>query len=212
MSPFFSLILRQTVRVAFRKGGGAFGTMAFYIIIVTLFTFDLGPQSMREHAGAVMCVGLLLSSITALPLFYERDFEDGTLEQFLLQPVMLETLVLAKICGQWLANIAPILVLSPLLAVMSNLDSGQILHVMKLLVLASPTIISMGSIVAALTLGAKHGGLLQPLVVMPFYIPVLIFAASAEEKGSIMFLSGMLFASLPLSCFISAALIRISQD
>lgn len=208
----FSLVLRQTVRLAFRKGGGALGTAAFYIIIVTLFTFALGPDSMRDHAGAVMCVALLLATFTALPLFYERDFEDGTLEQFLLQPILLEILVLAKICGHWLASIGPILVISPLLAVMANLDGEQTLHVMALLALASPTIIALNSIGASLTLGSKRGGLLQALVVMPLTIPVLIFAASAGEQGAILFLAGMLFGSLPLACYVSAALIRVSQD
>lgn len=207
----FWLVLTQTVQLAFRKGGGGFGTMAFYIIVVTLFTFALGPEPMREHASAVMCVALLLSVVTALPLFYERDFEDGTLEQYLLQPAMLEILVLAKICGQWLACIVPILLVSPLLAVMANLDGGQIAHAVVLLVLASPTVVALGSVAAALTLGSRRGGLLQSLVVMPLYIPVLIFTTAGAEGGA-WFLAGMLFAALPLSCYVSAALIRISQD
>jgi len=211
MSPF-NIVLQQTVRLAFRKGGGAFGTMAFYIIIVTLFTFGLGPESMNAHAGAVMCVALLLSTLTALPLFYERDNEDGTLEQYLLQPVTLEILVCAKICGQWLASVVPMLAVSPLLAIMANVDGEQIGRIMTLLVLASPTVIALGSIGAALTLGSKRGGLLQSLIVMPLYIPVLIFAASAGEQAALLFLGGMLFAALPLACFVSAALIRISQD
>jgi heme exporter protein B len=208
----FSLILRQTVSLAFRKGGGALGTMAFYIITVTLFIFGLGPENMHQHAGAVMCVALLLATVTALPLFYERDHEDGTLEQYLLQPVMLEILVLAKICGQWLACIVPMLLVSPLLAVMANLDAEQTVFVLKKLALASPTVVALGSIAAALTLGSRRGGLLQSLIVMPLYIPVLIFAASPGEHGALLFLSGMLFAALPIACFASAALIRISQD
>src|SRR5271154_4227021 len=126
----FLLILTQTIKLAFRKGGGGLGACAFYIIIVTLFTFALGPEGMRTHAGAAMCVALLLSTVTALPLLYERDFEDGTLEQFLLQPMLLEWLALAKICGQWLASIAPLLAVSPLLALMASLDVVQTLQVL----------------------------------------------------------------------------------
>jgi heme exporter protein B len=207
----FGLVLGQAVRLAFRKGGGAFGTCGFYIIIVTLFTFGLGPQEMQAHAGAVMCVALLLSVITALPLMYERDYEDGTLEQMLLQPVLMEMVVLAKIAGQWVASVAPMLAVSPLLAVMANLDAGQGARSMLLLALASPTIIALGSIAAALTLGSKRGGLLQALVLMPLSIPVLIFAANGGQ-GALWFLSGLLFGIVPLSCFVSAALIRISQD
>ncbi len=212
MSRLFWLVLGQTVRIAFRKGGGAFGTLAFYVIIVTLFTFGLGPEGMHQHAGAVLCVALLMANITALPLLYERDFEDGTLEQFLLQPVLLEVLVLAKICGQWIASVLPLLVVSPLLALMSNLPAGQILHVAAMLLLASPTVVALGSIAAALTMGSKRGGLLQSLVIMPLYIPVLIFASSVGGEAAYLSLAAMMCASLPIACYISAALIRISQD
>lgn len=206
------LILAQTVGLAFRKGGGAFGLCGFYIIIVTLFTFALGPEAMAEQAAAVMCVALLLASVAGLPLFYERDHEDGTLEQLLLQPVVLEWLVLAKIAGQWVSSVLPMLLVSPLLAVMADLDAERMLRVMGLLLLASPSIVALGSIAAALTIGSRRGGLLQALVAMPLYVPVLIFAASAGEQGAMPLLAGMLCGFLPLSCVASAALIRISQD
>lgn len=208
----FSLILRQTLSQAFRKGGGAFGTCAFYIIIVTLFTFALGPDGMHEYALAVMCVAMLLASITALPPIYERDYEDGTLEQLLLQPAALEILVLAKILGAWLSIIAPILVISPIMAIFANLDNEQTMHMLYILLVASPTIVAIGSIAAALTLGAKRGGLLQALITLPLYMPILIFAASASGQGAILFLGGMLCASLPIACLVCAALIRITQD
>ena len=207
----FALILTQTIRLSFRKGGGAFGTLAFYIIVVTLFTFALGPEAMGRHIGAVLCVALLLSFVTSLPLMYERDFEDGTLEQFLLQPVMLELLALAKICGQFFSTVAPLIVISPLLAITAGLAPGQIWPVLLRLALASVSVAAIGSIAAALTIGARRGGLLQALIMLPLYIPVLIFAA-AGGQGSMLFLAGIACASLPLSCFVSAALIRASQD
>lgn len=207
----FNLILAQTVQLAYRKGGGALGGVAFYIIIVTLFTFALGPQGIRIYAGAVMCVALLLAVVTMLPLFYERDDEDGTLEQYLLQPALLEWLVLAKICGQWLAVAAPLLVISPLLAVMAGLDSEQTLSALLLLLLATPSIIAIGSVAAGLTLGARRGGLLQAIIVLPLYVPLLILAAIGGS-GAILALSAILLASLPLSCWASAALIRASQE
>lgn len=207
----FTLILKQTVVHAFRKGGGALGTCAFYIIVVTLFTFALGPDIMADHAGAAMTVAMLLSSLIALPLFYERDFEDGLLEQFLLQPVMLELVVLAKIAGHWLAIALPILAVSPFLALLSDLDAEQTRRALILLLLASPSMVAIGSIAAALTIGAKRGGLLQALITLPLYIPLLIFAASGGE-GAIGFLTAMLLALLPMACWVSAALIRLSQD
>lgn len=207
----FTLILTQTVTLAFRKGGGALGTLAFYIIIVTLFTFALGPQGIKAYAAAIMCVALLLSVITALPLMYERDYEDGTLEQLLLQPAPLELLVLAKILGQYVASIAPILIVSPLLAMMAGLTPIQTVHALLQLSLAAPTLVALGSIAASLTLGARRGGLLQALIIMPLMIPVLIFAANGGQ-GALLFLTGLLLGVLPLSCYISAALIAVSED
>lgn len=207
----FSLILKQTITHAFRKGGGAMGTAAFYIIIVTLFTFALSPETMAHYAGAVMAAAMLLSSLIALPLFYERDFEDGTLEQYLVQPVMLELLVLAKIAGGWLAIALPILMVSPLLAMFSGLAFEQAQSALLSLLLASPSIVAVGSLAAALTIGVKRGGLLQALIILPLYMPILIFAASAGGQGATLFLTAILLASLPLSCFVSAWLIRAAE-
>ena len=207
----FGILLAQTVRLSFRKGGGAFGTLAFYIIVVTLFTFALGPEAMGRHSGAVLCVAMLLAFVTALPLMYERDYEDGTLEQFLLQPVLLEFIALAKICGQFVSVILPLIVISPLLALTAGLTAEQMTPVLLRLCLASVSITAIGSVAASLTIGARRGGLLQALIMLPLYIPVLIFAAGGGE-GAILLLTGMAFASLPLSCFVSAALIRASQD
>ncbi|MDX1975150.1 MAG: heme exporter protein CcmB [Rickettsiales bacterium] len=208
----FWLIFTQTITHAFRKGGGAFGTLAFYLIIITLFSFALGPDGLKAHAGAIMCVSLLLASVTALPLLYERDYEDGSLEQLFLQPVAMEIVALAKIMGQWFAITGPILFLSPLIAIMANLPSDSAFASILNLALASPTIIAIGSIAAALTIGSKRGGLLQALVMLPLATPVLIFAATITGKGSVLFLSGLLLASVPLSCIVSAVLIRINQD
>ncbi len=206
----FSLILSQSVQLAFRKGGGAFGTCAFYIIVVTLFTFAVGPEAMHKFGGAVLCVAMLLAFITSLPLMYERDYEDGTLEQFLLQPTPLELLALAKIVGQFLASILPIMLLSPLLAIMAGIQVEELLPLLGRLALSSICIVSIGSIAATLTLGARRGGLLQALIMLPLYTPVLIFAASGQ--GGLLFLAGIACASLPLSCLVSAALIRASGN
>ncbi len=208
----FTLILTQTISHAFRKGGGAFGTLAFYVLVVTMFTFALNPQTLHEHAGAVMCVALLLASITSLPLLFERDHEDGTLEQLLLQPVALEILVLAKIAGLWVSIMLPILIISPVIAAMAHLDAVQTAQALCMLLLASPSIVAIGAVTAALTLGNKRGGLLQALVALPLYTPVLIFAASISGQGAMFFLAAIACAILPLSCMVCAALIKLSQE
>ncbi|MEQ1705315.1 MAG: heme exporter protein CcmB [Rickettsiales bacterium] len=212
----FFLILSQVISLSFRKGGGAFGACAFYVIVVTLFTFAIGPEAMTKYAAAIMCVSTLLAIITTLPLLFERDHEDGTLEQLLLQPVLLELLVFAKICGQWCSHIIPILLVSPLLAIMAGFSLEQAIYAILILLLASPTMVALGAIGAALTIGSKRGGLLQALVVMPLYIPVLIFAAASGQdaggQGGILFLTGMACVILPLSCYVCSALIKINAD
>lgn len=208
----FNLILTQTLIHAFRKGGGAFGTCAFYVIIITLFTFALSPETLHAHAGAVMCVAMLLANITAMPLMFERDYEDGTLEQYTLWPVALEILILAKMAGHWLAIIVPILLVSPVMAIFAGLEVSQAIHALFILLLASASMVALSAIVAALTIGAKRGGLLQALVTLPLYTPILIFAASAGERGVVLFLSGILFASIPFACWVAGALIRMGLD
>ena len=211
----FSLILSQVINLSFRKGGGALGACAFYVIVVTLFTFAIGPEAMTKYATAIMCVSTLLAIITTLPLLFERDHEDGTLEQLLLQPVLLELLVLAKICGQWCSHMIPILLVSPILAIMAGLSFEQTLHTIITLLLASPTMVALGAIGAALTIGSKRGGLLQALVVMPLYIPVLIFAAASGQdagEGSALFLLGMTLVTIPVACYVCSGLIRINVD
>ena len=207
----FFLILLQSLRLSFRKGGGAFGACAFYVIVVTLFTFAMGVEEANKSATAIFCVSMLLAVITTLPLLFERDYEDGILEQFLLQPILLEVIVLAKICGQWCSHIIPILLVSPLLAMMQNLSLEQTIYTIFILSLSSLTIVALGSIGAALTIGSRRGGLLQALVIMPLYVPVLIFASASGEQGNILFLSGLAFASLPIACYTCAALIRVGD-
>ena len=207
----FLSILTQTIQLSFRKGGGALEACAFYVIAVMVFIFALGASAMAQYATAIMCVSMLFSMITTLPLMFERDHEDGTLEQLILQPVPLEILILAKIIGQWCSYIVPILLVSPMLAVMANMNFEQTIATLLVLLLASPTMVAIGAISAALTIGNKRGGLLQTLVVMPFYVPVLIFA-TANGQSNVALLIGMIFASLPIACYLCAALVRVSVD
>lgn len=211
MSPFH-LILRQSIKQSFRKGGGAAGCIAFYVIIITLFTFALGPHDIAVHITAICCVGLLLANITLIPLFFSRDHEDGTLEQLLLSPVMLEWLVLAKLIGYWVSCMVPLLLISPLLLLMADINSDEFIGILIPLICASPAIVALGSITSALTLGLLHGGLLQALLVMPLYIPVLIFAALSHQNGATQLLLALSCMSVPAACFISSSLIKLSQD
>jgi heme exporter protein B len=204
-----NLILTQSISQSFRRGGGAFGACAFYLIIFTLFAFALSPETLKAHAGAVMCVAMLLSTITAMPLLFERDYEDGTLEQFLLWPAALELLMLAKITGQWLAVTLPMLLISPLMTLIAGIDTEAAAQILLQLFLASFSMIAVSCIAAALTLGAKRGGLLQALITLPFFMPIAIFASASSGAGVLLILSAMALVAWPLACFVCSAVIRL---
>ena len=206
----FNLILTQTIKLSFRKGGGAMGCLAFYIIIFTLFAFALSPEAMREYALAVMCVSLVLASVTAQPLIFEQDEEDGMIEQYILKADALEWVVLAKFLGQWVVQLLPILLTLPLLAMMAGLPAAQALETCLRMLLLSPSIVAIAVFTAALTLGSKRGGLLPALVSLPLLVPLVIFASSLEGQGAALLLAAFACVSVPFSSYVSAALLRLS--
>lgn len=205
----FSLILTQTITLAFRKGGGAAGGLAFYLLVFALFTFALGPQGILRDALPVLCVALLLSSVIAIPHIFERDYDDGMLEQFQLQPIALEWVVLAKLVGLWVVQLLPIVLITPLLCIMAGVDIGQGAQITARLALLSPSVAGIAVFTAAITLGSKRGGILPALVSLPLTIPLVIFAASVNGAGAILLLTAFAFAALPLACFVGAVLVRM---
>lgn len=206
----FSRILMQTIMLAFRKGGGALGCLAFYIIIFMLFAFALSPDAMQHYALAVMCVSLVLANVTGLPLIFAADAEDGMLEQYILKAHALELVTLAKLLGQWVVQLLPILVSIPLLAIMAGLNQEQMLACMLRLLLLSPSLSAIAVLTAAFTVDSKRGGLLQALISLPLTMPLVIFSSSAGGAGAEAMLAAAALASIPLSCYVSAALLRLA--
>ncbi len=206
----FSLVLSQTIRLAFRKGGGAMGCLAFYIIVFTLFAFALSPEAMEQYALSVMVVALVLASVTAQPLIFEQDYEDGTMEQYVLKAPALELVVLAKLIGQWVVQLMPILLTLPLLSMMAGLDRPQAADVMMRMVLLSPGIAAVSILTAAFTLGSRRGGLLPALISLPLLMPLVIFASSVGGAGEILLLAAASLASVPFSCYVSASVLKLT--
>jgi len=206
----FSLMLGQTIKLAFRKGGGAFGTLAFYIIVFTLFAFALSPEAMKHYALAVMVVALVLASVTGQPLIFERDHEEGMLEQYVLKASSLEAVIFAKLVGQWVVQLLPILVTLPLLMMMAGLENKEAYDAMLRMILLSPSIAAIGVMTAAFTLGSRRGGLLPALISLPLLMPIVIFASSVGGAGAVLLLAAAALVSVPFSCFVSAAVVRIS--
>ena len=182
----------------------------------------VGPElnTLREIAPGVFWVAALLASMLALERLFAIDFADGTLEQMLLTPQPATILVLAKVLAHWLITGVPLVLLSPLLGLQYDLSSDAIQVLMLTLFLGTPSLSLIGAIGAALTLGLRGGGVLVSLLVLPLYIPVLIFGAGAVEAtisglggaGHIFMLGAIFLLSLVLSPLATVAALRVSAE
>jgi len=207
------LLLKRDIMLSARRGGGMWSALAFCLIVFCVFAFSLGPEALAANAARVLAVSVLLACLMALPGLFERDFEDGTLEQYLVQPHALEWVMLAKLCAFWFACALPLIVLTPLLALMGGLSVMGAESLVVALLLATPTLIAMGAVGAALTLGLRKGSMVSALVVLPLYIPPLIFTVMAmESEAALLLLAGMLLAVVPVACLLCAALVRLTAD
>lgn len=211
-------VIGRDLRLALRQPGDAASVLVFFVVAAVLFPFGVGPEPnvlARIAAGVVWVTGLLAAMLSFDRLF-AADYEDGSLEQLALLPVTLEIVVLGKVIAHWLTTGLPILVIAPVLAVMLNLDPSGLLPLVIVLALGMPTISFIGALGAALTLGARRGGVLLALLVLPLLIPVLIFGAAAVDAGiagfgirsHVLILTAMALAALVLTPWVAAAAIR----
>ena len=216
----FLTLLRRDLLLAFRRPAEIANPLLFFIIVVTLFPLGIGPEpnTLQTIAPGVIWVAALLASMLSLDGMFRTDFDDGALEQILLSPHPLSVLVLAKIIAHWMVSGLPLILLSPLLGMFMNLTSESIVALVLTLSLGTPVLSLIGSIGTALTVGLRKGGVLLSLLVLPLYIPVLIFAASAVEVAGVgfpiaaqlSFLGALLALALTLAPLATAASLRIS--
>jgi len=217
MSRFMSII-RRDLHLAMRQGMDSLMVVAFFVIAVVLFPFGVGPEPniLARIAPGVIWVAALLSSMLSLERLFQADFEDGSLELLALQPVALEITVMAKVCVHWLTTGLPLIIAAPLLAVLMNLPEDGFRVLLIALLLGTSTLSLIGAIGAALILGSRRGGILLSLLVLPLYIPVLIFGVSAvdaavggfSDKPQLLILSGLLVAALALCPWAGATAVR----
>jgi len=218
----FRLILARDLHLAMRQGMDSLMVVMFFVIAVVLFPFGVGPESniLARIAPGVIWVAALLASMLSLERLFQTDYEDGSLELLALQPVALEITVMAKVVAHWLTTGLPLIVAAPLLAVLMNLPDEGFIILIVALVLGTPTLSLIGAIGAALILGSRRGGILLSLLVLPLYIPVLIFGVSAvdvvisgfEAKAQLLILGGIFLAALPLCPWVGAAALRQALD
>ncbi len=208
--------------LAYRHRNEIFNPLFFFILVVTLFPLGTNPEKelLITMAPGVIWVAALLAAMLSLDGLFRADYEDGTLEQILISPHPISLLVLAKVLAHWLVTGFPMILLAPLLGVFMYLPGDGISTLMLTLALGTPILSLVGAIGMALTVGLRRGGMLLALLVLPLYIPVLIFAANTVDanlagmaiKGQIYFLSAMLVLAITLAPVATAAALRISLE
>ncbi|MBB1319918.1 heme exporter protein CcmB [Shewanella sp. SR43-4] len=218
----FMTLLQRDLRIAIRHRGDIFNPLLFFILVVTLFPLGIGPESqvLTRVAPGIIWVAALLASMLSLERLFKADFNDGSLEQMLLSPQPLALMVLAKVLAHWILTGVPLILVAPLLAVLLHLESNSYGALMLTLALGTPILSLLGAIGVALTVGLRKGGVLLSLLILPLYIPVLIFATSAIDAaglnmaydGQLAILAAMLVGSLILAPFAIGASLRVSTN
>lgn len=217
-----AMIIQRELLIAFRRQADIFNPLWFFIIVITLFPLSIGPEPglLSRIAPGIVWVAALLSALLSLERLFRDDFQDGALEQMMIMPVPLSVVALSKVIAHWLLTGVPLILISPLLAILLSLNFDTWLGVVATLLLGTPTLSFIGAIGVALTVGLQKGGVLLSLVVLPLYIPILIFATSAIDaaslgmayNGQLAILAAMLVGAMTLTPFAISAALRVSVN
>ena len=214
----FGLVVRRDLRLALRQGGDAAMVVAFFVLAVILFPFGVGPapELLARIGSGIIWVTALLAALLSLDRLFLADYDDGSLEAIALAPLSLEFTILAKALAHWLVTGLPLALVAPILALILGIDPAGYGALVAAMALGTPSLSLIGAVGAALTLGARRGGVLLSLLVLPLYIPVLILGAGAVEaaisglgeRPYLLVLAALALAALPLAPLASAAAIR----
>jgi len=213
-------LLIRDLRLAVRTGGGFGLALAFFLIVVVLIPFGVGPERevLARIAPGVLWVGALLACLLSLDRLFATDFEDGSLELLATAPLPLEMLVLTKALAHWLTTGLPLTIAAPAFAVLLNLPGGAYGALILSLAIGTPALSIIGAFGAALTVGLKRGGLLLSLLVLPLYVPTLIFGAEAVRRAAdgqgattaMMLLGLITLGAIAVLPFAGAAALRVN--
>jgi heme exporter protein B len=222
MGSALAWIIRRDLVLALRQRTDVTTTLIFFVIVVSLFPLGVGPEmeKLRPLAPGVLWVAALLASMLSLGRLFASDYADGTLEQMLIAPQPLSLVVLGKIIAHWLASGLPLVLIAPVLAIQYDLTGEPLLVLLAALLIGTPVLSAIGAIGAALTLGLRGGGVLIALLVLPLYVPVVIFGAGAVDAsvsgldpvGHLSLLAAFLLLSLVVGPVASATALRISVE
>tara|TARA_R110000868_G_scaffold144960_5_gene364573 strand:- start:7621 stop:8280 length:660 start_codon:yes stop_codon:yes gene_type:complete len=218
----FSLILKRDLLLALRNKQEWANPILFFVIVVSLFPLSVGvePNTLKTIAPGVIWVAALLATLLSLNQLFHNDYQDGSLEQLVISPQPLSLMVLAKIIAYWLITELPLVMLSPLLGYMLHLSPHAIGCLFLSLLLGTPVLSFIGAIAAALTVSLRNGGVLLGLLILPLYVPVLIFGAGAVVaaqmgmafNGQLAILGAMLVLALCLTPFAIAGALKIGVE
>ncbi|MEY8801041.1 heme exporter protein CcmB [Leisingera sp. XS_AS12] len=213
-------LLFRDLKLALRAGGGFGLGLAFFLIVTVMVPFSVGPQSelLARIAPGVLWLGALLACLLSLDRLLALDWEDGSLDLLATAPLPLEGTVTIKALAHWITTGLPLVLVAPVLGVLLNLPVQGFLWLLVSLLLGTPALSVIGTFGAALTVGLKRGGLLLSLLVMPLYVPTLIFGAEVARRGAeglavqtpLLLLAGISAASIALLPFASAAVLRVN--
>lgn len=217
MTAFLRLTGRD-LRLALRQRADAALVILFFVLTAALFPFAVGPEPnmLARMAPGVIWVTALLAVLLSLERLFLADYEDGSLELLALSPVPLELVILAKTLAHWLTTGLPLLLAAPLLGLLYAMDWAAMPMLLLTMALGTPSLSLIGTIGAALTLGARRGGVLIPLLVLPLYVPILIFGVSAIDaalfglqiRPPLLILGALFLLSLGLTPLAAAAALR----
>lgn len=213
-------LLFRDLKLAFRAGGGFGLGIAFFLIVVILVPFSVGPESglLTKIAPGVLWLGALLACLLSLDRILALDWEDGTLDLVATSPLPLEGVVSVKALAHWITTGVPLVVAAPVFGVLLNLPPQGFVWLVASLALGTPALSVIGTFGAALTVGIKRGGLLLSLLILPLYVPTLIFGAELARRGAegqgvttpLLMLAGITFGVIALLPFASALVLRMN--
>jgi heme exporter protein B len=218
----FRWIVVRDLTLAWRRRADVLSTLFFFVIVVSLFPLGIGPETelLRSIAPGVVWVAALLASMLSLGRLFANDYQDGTLEQMLLTPQPLYLVVMGKVLAQWLVAEVPLILIAPVVGLQFDLTGKTLFTLFLSLLIGTPVLSLIGSIGAALTLGLRGGGVLIALLILPLYIPVLIFGAGAVDasitagntEANIYLLGALLAVSVVFAPWATSAALRISLE
>ena len=213
-------VIKRDLLLAYRFRAELINPLAFFVMVITLFPLALGAEIalLKRIAPAIIWVAALLASLMSIENLFRADYDDGSLELMVMTPHPLSILVMAKVMGHWLTSSVPLLFIAPLMGMMLHMDADIIGVLMLTLLLGTPVLSLIGGIAVALTLGLRKGGALLAILVLPLYVPILIFASSAIDaamtgfpvSGHLSMMCAILFLALTLTPLPTAAALKMS--